>query len=335
MNHRDIKHPQAGGAEQVLLEIGKRLARHFNVTWLSEEVPGLPREELMNQILIKRRGNRETLHLYSLMEARKHDIVLDSVAHAVPFFSHKVNRRTVALVHHVHQDVLDQETKLSWVLKWMERRVVGYERVIAVSETTKRELIKLGFKGKVTVIYNGVDHSKFLPGKKNEDPLVLWIGRLKRYKNPLDVVEISKGSAFRFLIAGGGELEEEVKRASGGNLTYLGRVSEGEKISLYQRAWVLLSTSSVEGFGMTVIEANACATPAVVYDRGSLSEIVRNGVNGYVVGYKDIQGMREAIEKTVENIDAMTKGSYEESLKYDWDKTAERYRTYLEEMSGK
>jgi len=101
VNHRDPLHPKAGGAEQVLYEVGKRIARMGRVTWLAESVKGRKEREVLEGIQILRRGNGFTLHLHSIMEARRHDVTIDSVAHAVPFFSHLVNERTLALVHHV------------------------------------------------------------------------------------------------------------------------------------------------------------------------------------------------------------------------------------------
>ena len=60
-------------------------------------------------VVIRRRGDPLSLHFFSLVEARRHEFVLDSVAHAVPFFYYLVNPYSAALVHHVHQDVLDLE----------------------------------------------------------------------------------------------------------------------------------------------------------------------------------------------------------------------------------
>ncbi|MEM0175222.1 MAG: glycosyltransferase family 4 protein [Metallosphaera sp.] len=333
VNHRDPRHPQAGGAEQVLLEVGKRLAKHMSVTWLAESVPGLPGEEEIDGILVKRRGNRGSLHLHSLMEAKRHEVVIDSVAHAVPFFSYKVNKRTIALIHHVHQGVLDLEAgKLSPILKWLERRVKGYNNFIAVSNTTKRDLIKLGVKAEIRVIYNGVDHQKYKPGPKGE-PTVLWIGRLKRYKNPLDVYEIARDLDFEFLLAGGGGLESEIRRLNEPNVKFLGRVSEDEKVRLYQRSWVLISTSFIEGWGMTIVEANSCGTPVVAYATGSVPEIVKEGINGYLVRYKDVKAMREAIVRTISQGERLFKSSYSESLNYNWDRSAEEYRSYVEALA--
>ncbi|BCU70267.1 glycosyltransferase family 4 protein [Stygiolobus caldivivus] len=345
INHRDIFHPQAGGAEQVIYEVGKRLVKEgIEVYWMSENKGHAEGE--VDGIRLIRKGNPLSLHYYSLREAGKYDVVIDSIAHAVPFFSYKVNRKTIGLIHHVHQDVVDFELNpvLSRIVKHLEKGVKNYRNLISVSNTTKKELIKrFGIdEDKIRVIYNGIDHEKFKPGEKSEYPLVLWIGRLKKYKNPLDAIKIFKRLKNRkaiLTIVGTGEMEDEVKRAISGekNIFFLGRVEEGKKINLYQKAWVVLSTSFIEGWGMTVVEANSCGTPAVAYSKGSLPEIIQDGVNGFLVEYKNYDKAAEDIDYIIEDENTMryfSKLSYESSLRYDWNKTSEEYYKYIWEISA-
>ena len=337
VNHRDLKHPRAGGAEQVIYEVGRRLVkRGVNVTWLAEGVKGLEDRDEIEGVRILRRGNVFSLHLYSLLEARKYDVVIDSVAHAVPFFSYLVNDNAIALVHHVHQEVLKYELNpiMARVLGELEKGIRYYKRVIGVSETTKKDLMNLLKVKSVDVIKNGVDHDKYKPsGEKFSEPTILWIGRLKKYKNPLDAIEVGKRVKARLIIVGGGDLEDVVKRRiSEVNGVYLGKVSEREKIELYQKSWIVIVTSFIEGWSMVTVEANACGTPVIAYNRGSLPEIIKNGVNGYIVDYKDVEKMSEIINYLISNeseIKRMWRSSYEESLKYDWDKTADEYYKYL------
>lgn len=338
INHRDIYHPQAGGAEEVIYEIGKRLAKNNKVTWLSEKVNGRPNSGELDGIRIKRTGNKFTIHLFSFLEAGKHDIVIDSVAHAVPFFSYIVNKRNIALVHHVHQDVLKFELNpiMAYIVRNMEKNIKNYDNIIAVSYTTKNDLInKLHVEeNKIKVIHNGVDHKKYKPGEKSRSPSILWIGRMKNYKNPFDSLEIFKRlkNKAEMIVVGGGDLAEDFNEAAKTlGVKYLGRVNEEKKIELYQKSWVILSTSFIEGWGMTIVEANACGTPAVAYKTGSMPKIIKEGKNGFLVDYKDYDKAAEVIDYILdENImNKLSKSSLEESLKYDWDKTAKEYEDYL------
>lgn len=339
INHRDIFHPQAGGAEAVIYEVGRRLVKKgIDVSWLSENV-GTDYDEV-DGIKLIHDGGKFSIHLISSNYAKKYDVVIDSVAHAVPFFSYRVNKKSIALIHHVHQDVVNYELNgfMAFLVRQLEKYVKNYPYIISVSNTTKNELVKR-FKideDKISVIYNGINHDVYKPGDKSETPTVLWIGRMKKYKNPLDAVKIFKKLKTKatLYIAGGGDLEEEVKKAISGykNIIYLGKVSESQKIKLYQQAWVLLSTSFIEGWGMTIVEANACGTPAVAYSTGSMPEIISDGINGFTVPYQDFDKAVEKLEYILEDENIMksfSKRSYESSLKYDWNKTAEEYYKYV------
>ncbi|BBD73507.1 glycosyl transferase [Sulfodiicoccus acidiphilus] len=315
------------------------------VHWLSEDFGG-KREEELRGIHVVRRGNSLTLHLHSLLLARHYDVVLDSVAHAVPFLSNLTNPRTVAKVHHVHQEVLAYELPpyKAWPVRTAEKFCRLYSRVVVPSNATKEDAEKLlGVREEaITVIPDGIDHSKFTPGEKGE-PLVVWLHRLKRYKNPLDAIKAYRraremGLRARLVVAGGGDLEREVREEVGRTegATYLGRVSDEEKRVLLRRAWLFLSTSFVEGWGLSVLEANASGTPALVYSVGSLKELVKDGVNGVKVSYGDVEGLARAMIHLFEdevNLRRMWATSKEESLKYDWDITAERYYNYLKGLA--
>lgn len=341
MNHRDVYHPQAGGAENVILEVAKRLVkRGVDVSWLSEAVGSPP--NTVEGVKLLHAGNQVSLHLHSLRFAREYDVVVDSVAHAVPFFSYLVNRKSIALVHHVHQEVVKYELNplTALLVRQLEKGVRSYPWIISVSNTTKRDLVSLKVDpSRVTVIHNGIDHSLYRPGEKSSTPTILWIGRMKRYKNPLDAIQMFRRLRRRatLIIAGGGELEGEVRRAIQGesNIKYLGRVPEEKKVELYQRAWVVLSTSFIEGWGMTVVEANACGTPVVGYARGSIPEIIQDGVNGFLVPYKDLDAMARRVEYLLDEgvMREFSRASYQSSLKYDWEKTAEQYYEKMREVA--
>nr|WP_230949670.1 glycosyltransferase family 4 protein [Sulfolobus acidocaldarius] len=317
VNHRDIFHPYAGGSEVVIYEVSKRLMENgIEIHWLSENTRLEGRNEI-DGIKLIHKGNKVTLHFHSLKYAKNYDVVMDSVAHAVPFFSYLVNKRTVALVHHVHQYVVDYELSkpLAYVVKKLERYLKKYKRIIAVSHSTKLDLIKLLKidEHKIEVIHNGVDHDKFRPGEKSPEPMILWIGRLKRYKNPLHAIKIFKmlKTKAKLIIVGKGEkdIENQIIQASSSsdNIIYLGRIPEDQKIKLYQSAWVVLSTSFIEGWGMTITEANASGTPAVAYSVGSLPEIIQHGKNGFLVDYEDYTKAAEYIDYILSDENIMKK----------------------------
>jgi glycosyltransferase involved in cell wall biosynthesis len=137
------------------------------------------------------------------------------------------------------------------------------------------------------------------------------------------------------VVVGGGDLAIEFAKISKKmGVKYLGKVTEEEKVKLYQKAWVVLSTSYIEGWGMTVVEANACGTPVIAYATGSMPEIIRDGANGFLVPYKDYDYAAKVIDEILEEdkIKELSKRSLEESMKYNWEKTADEYMKYLSRL---
>jgi glycosyltransferase involved in cell wall biosynthesis len=148
--------------------------------------------------------------------------------------------------------------------------------VVTLSESARRELVSaLGFRrDRVHVVSPGVD-ARFSPGgMRSPVPLVLAVGRLvpvKRVDVLVDVlVELRRRHpTLEAVVVGDGyerdAVEAKVRAVDAESwLRVAGRVGDDELVDLYRRAWVLASASAREGWGMTVTEAGACATPAVV-----------------------------------------------------------------------
>ena len=111
-------------------------------------------------------------------------------------------------------------------------------------------------------------------------PTLLYLGRLKRYKRPealLDVLEAVPDAVLE--VAGAGDqreaFEAEVERRGLRNRVVMhGFVPEQDKAALYSRAWVALTASGAEGWGLTVMEAAICGTPTAALRVGGLSEAI-------------------------------------------------------------
>jgi glycosyltransferase involved in cell wall biosynthesis len=104
-----------------------------------------------------------------------------------------------------------------------------------------------------------------------------------------------------------------------------GRVSDDELINLYRQAWVVASTSAREGWGMTLTEAAACGTPAVVTDIAGHRDAVENGVTGFLVTNDD--DFFDAIDQIICDPDLrsrMSKAASSRSERFRWDTTARR-----------
>jgi len=306
VNHRDPRHKRAGGAEDYLWQILKRLpSPGFSHTLLCEASEGLPAEELVGNIRIVRRGGSWTLHLRAPLWREPFDVCVESVAHAVPFFTGmRAGTPCIILLYHVHQDVVATELPplQAKFVRFMERTVrFRRARFIAISDYTRsRTIDRLGVKGSVEVIPPGVDTSDFTPTLKAEPPFFIYLGGLKSYKRVDHIIEaykMARGNS-RLIIAGDGYLAGKLKESAKGigDIEFLGRVSEESKRVLLGQAAANVIASSIEGYSLTALEAAAAGTPTIAYSVGPLAEVIVDGVTGRLVSNGCIEDLSEAMK---------------------------------------
>jgi glycosyltransferase involved in cell wall biosynthesis len=148
--------------------------------------------------------------------------------------------------------------------------------IVTLSSSSKQELVqKLHLSPEqISVVPPGVD-ARFAPGgERSATPLVVAVGRLvpvKRQHLLIDALAGIKSRVpdLRAVLVGEGyereSLETHLHEVGADDwITLAGRVDDAALVDLYRRAWVLASASAHEGWGMTVTEAAACGTPAVV-----------------------------------------------------------------------
>ena len=107
-------------------------------------------------------------------------------------------------------------------------------------------------------------------------------------------------------IAGAGDYRRELEALAasldlGERVRFLGRISEAEKLALLRRAWALVFASPKEGWGITNLEAAACATPVVASNSPGIRESVRDGETGFLVPHGDIAAMAAAMRRLAES----------------------------------
>lgn len=305
LSWRDLDHPDAGGSEiHVNAIAGVWSEAGIDVTILTGGVPGAPRRTERDGYRVRRSGGRVGVlvrsPLASLAGSAGPRDGLVEVWHGVNFLAPLWARGPrVGIAHHVHgrqfAEVLPPG--VSHVAALLERR--AYPRLyrstplVTLSESNRQEMLALGYDpAMVSVAVPGVD-GRFTPGgERSPVPLVAAVGRLmpqKRFAELLPVlVELRRRHPeLRAVVAGEGPERHRIEaavRSSGasGWLEVAGRVADGELVDLYRRAWVLACPSTAEGWGMTVTEAAACATPAVATRIAGHVDAVDDGVTGYL-----------------------------------------------------
>ncbi len=345
INWRDPKHPQAGGAETYLFEQARRWVRWgYEVEWLSGGFAGGSRHDRIEGIKVRRVGNFMTVYasvpFVYLREFRdRFDVIVDS-SNGIPFFSPLFSMKPkICVVYHVHRELFKNHLPgwLAAALVWCEETFVPilYRKVhfVTISEDTRNEMRRVGIgQPNAGLVRCGVDES-LVPGPKDPIPTVLYFGRLKAYKRVDRLIEAFAGVRAKMpsallRIAGTGDalptLQELVRRRNlEGAVVFEGFVDDDRKRELLQRAWVTASLSEIEGWGISVIEGNACGTPAIVYDVPGLREAIVHQESGLVlpegadVGAAILSILQDDVLRA-----RLERGARDRAAQFSWDAAA-------------
>jgi glycosyltransferase involved in cell wall biosynthesis len=320
MSWKDREHPLRGGAEVVADNILRRLvADGHSVTLLTADYAGA---KPFDDMSVVRQGNRFTVYYHAWRHYQKHlrgqtDLVIDEM-NTIPFFARwHAGAPTVLFVHQLARQIWFYQ--LPWFVGW-----IGYlaeplylyllrkQPVITVSDSTKKDLMKYGFNDETIHIISEGIHLKRLRGmssvKKFKQPTMLSHGTIRAMKRTLDQVkafEIAKSTipTLQLKISGdsndpyGQEVLSYAARSPfAGDIEYMGRVSDEQKLELMQRSHFIAVTSVKEGWGLIVSEAASQGTPSVVYNVDGLRDSVQHNRTGVIVDDNTPAGLARGIQ---------------------------------------
>lgn len=269
-------------------------------------------------------------------------MILDS-ENGLPFFTPLYAKQKVyLLIHHVHQEVFRTSLRppFSWLAQFLELKVMPFvyrnTQTITVSPSSKQQILKHKLtKDEPLIIYNGVDLTKFVPGRKHVHPVVLYLGRLQSYKSLHVFIKAAKKILkevpnAEFIIAGEGGQKNQLQKLANSldiasKVTFTGRVTQEQKVELMQKAWVFVNPSMMEGWGITTIEANACGTPTVASKVPGLKDSIKDQETGFLVEYNNDTEFARKIVEIIRNKPLRKKLSANAiawAKEFDWSKSA-------------
>ena len=361
-NHRDITHPQAGGAESYIHEIARRLVTwDHEVTLCCELYPGARSQEEIDGVEVKRMGGKFSLHFLALgVKAAGYDLAVDDIAHGIPFWTPLFVREPIcALMMHWHDAVFYEELQfpVAVAARVCERSIpIVYKRVpwVTISESTKRAMINHGIPpDNVSIASPGINPNVYRPSStRTRSANVLCISRLKKYKNISDAIYAISAVAettpdARLIIVGTGDYEDRLRQLVAHlrlkdkvvfrNFVGLRPPLEEVKVKLLQQARVFIMPSSFEGFSISMIEAMACGTPVVSSDIDSSKELIKHGYNGFLYPIHRIDLLQRYVQLllTDDHIHKrMSDNAVETAGQFTLDKTASRFLDIATEISG-
>lgn len=274
-------------------------------------------------------------------------------AHTFPIIRNS-KLKTVMTVHDLgveylpglHQ--LKQQLYLKYITKYQLASATG---LIAVSKATKDDLIKkAGINpGKISVVYEGYDDNLFKPIK--DDTLVnslrqykikpgsyfLFVGTTQPRKNLERLITAFNNLKNENLVIVGskGWLSDEIYHLPGklgieDSIKFLGYVPDVDMPAIYSGAKALTFPSLFEGFGLPILEAQACGCPVLTSNTSSMPEVAGKGA--IFVNPNSTQDIIRGIREIEEVRDKIVKAGFENIKRFSWEKCARQTLEVLERV---
>ena len=306
LNWRDIHHPLAGGAEQSLLQHAKYWqSKGASITWVVSHFSNAKKEEIVDGMRIIRMGSHYTVHLRAFFYFKRYlekdtDIVIDSF-HFIPYFSsfYISKSKIIALIN--------EPGKNAWFKNsFFPINVTGYFleqffflfykgiQFITSANSIAAELTAYGiFQKNIHIIPHGITIVGKKLYKKENTETILFLSQLTEDKGIEDALQafslLKPGKKHvRLWVVGkeiskdyGDSLKKMTKKLDvEKNVEFFGFVSEKKKWELLSKSWILVHPSIREGWGLNILEANSCGTPAVGYNVTGLRDSIQDMKTG-------------------------------------------------------
>lgn len=344
---RDLDDIEAGGSELHADRVARLWAEAgMDVTMRTSFSAGSPSVAVRSGYRVIRRGGRYMIFpravLAELAGGHGGRDGLVEIWNGMPFLSPLWARGPrVAWIHQPHTDLWDRVLPRGRAAagRVFERdvapRLYRSTPVVTLSESVRRHLVE-HFRlrpDRVNVVPPGID-DRFGPNPEARDPepLLVAVGRLtasKQFDRVIRVVaRLRERVPARLVIAGSGterdRLESVVSALGAEDWCVLaGRLDDDALAALYQRAWVLVSASTAEGWGMTITEAAACGIPSVVSDIAGHADAVADGETGHLAASDDdFVGALEQLIVDHRHRERLGEAARARAARLTWERTA-------------
>jgi glycosyltransferase involved in cell wall biosynthesis len=223
----------------------------------------------------------------------------------------RMKMQSIPVIHTFHGHLLDDPEFSGFkskVIIEVERMLAKKAvKLVTVGRRVSEELLeqRIGKKDQYVNIPPGVVSLNITPREEalknlglhdNGQPIVGWIARVTGVKNPMLALEVADAMPeTHFVIAGGGDLLDQVKAKASSNVSVIGWAKAEDLLGASD---IILSTSENEGMPVALIEAQLAGKPVVATDVGSVSEVLLNHETGIVTN-KNAGSIALALESLI------------------------------------
>jgi glycosyltransferase involved in cell wall biosynthesis len=364
---RDPSNPYVGGGDMYINELAKGCAkRGHSVTILSSRFPGSSAIENVENVQVIRVGSSFTMTLAIFIHYFRHlrgrfDIVIEEIMGGprIPFFaSLYMKEKIVGILQQKHKEIFRQQFSFPIafsfsIVEHILPLLYRNKTIVVNSKRTKEDLRSIGYQERnMIVVYPGISEY-FLDQNStvfsHRLPIVICLTKLRRYKLIDQAIRAMKivcktQTDCQLIVAGRtndvepeyeNELNQLVQDLDLEEIVHFEKdISEYRKIMLLKTCRALVLPSAIEGFGIVVIEANACGTPAIVSDRVPAAV---NGYNAVVTQCFDFESMSKNIVTLVSDEKkwkVLSRNSIRWAKRFSWDSSVNHFIAIIEGKTG-
>lgn len=370
LNH--FFYPYFAGTERHMLEVGKRLGKRHNVTVLTSQLKGtLPEERIQGMRIIRLPTTvldwaphpipPPVPIIKNLPEAVKRCAADADVVHIHNRFIFgpkygkivkQLGKKLCLTIHNARPEGIDflSDSFGQFYDDFFGKRLMGMcDGIIGVSKNALDRTIPRDYKGRTTVIYNGVDSKKFAPKKSStwkekiggDKKIIMTNARLVPQKGVKYLVDAMQDAKLktqnsRLVVFGRGVLKPDLeKRAKeiGADVLFISeRISDESLVDLYAAADVFVLPSLFEPCPLVLLEAMACGKPIVATNVGGNPELIEDKKCGLLVPPANSDAIADRLsELLLDEKLAKKLGANARKLavkKFTWDKTAKEVEKF-------
>lgn len=364
---RDWLNPSAAGGDIQMWEYASYLAsRGHEITFVASAFAGSKSEEDVDGVKVVRLGGILSLWYRTFLYYMRHCRGQYDVVVAEGFGGSRIPRLTPLYVkeplitewHQIHRELFKAQypRPLVPLLNLFERSVAFIHRNTLVRAGTlewQDAFPSIGFKpGNVFLVPVSIREDWLEGGKAGQvaTPTILWLGKFRRYKCPHHVIQAMKEVVrevpdARLVLAGrhddrryeAGLWRLVAELGLGDAVEFRFDLSEEDKRATLEEARVMVLPSSVEGFGIVVLEANARGVP-VIASSGVPEGAVRHEHNGLRYRYGDTWELAQAIVGVLEDGDSyarLSANSLEFAKQFEWREVGSQYQEVVKQALGR
>jgi glycosyltransferase involved in cell wall biosynthesis len=198
---------------------------------------------------------------------------------------------------------------------FVRRAVRKSERVLAISERTKRDLIELyGTPPEKIIVTPLAPDPAFVPAGEH-DSFLLFVSAIEPRKQPLAAIDAANAVGRKLVVVGPPKDEKLAAELERRGADVRGYVPKDELVRLYQQAACLVFPSRYEGFGLPVVEAMACGTPVVAAPEQAMQEVA-----GDAAIFTD--DLADGVRRALADRERLSALGLERAKKFSWRETA-------------